>query len=216
MSCTRWHRRIALEVGGDLGAHHSRGLEKHLEGCAACRDLSEELRSQRQELLRLDRAAGDGVTLGSVRHAVLADLDARRGPVFHLPAGGRRLAFAGAAAVVLIVAAIVLRHGATTSQPMVAERRVPTVVSAPTAAPTHSPTAGAIVETPRAVQPPAPLEPVDHEPLRLARRDLPAPEPESAHSLSAPTEPMTVKILTDDPEVVIYWIVDPKGDKENA
>jgi hypothetical protein len=29
-------------------------------------------------------------------------------------------------------------------------------------------------------------------------------------------EPMTMKILTDDPDVVIYWIVDSKGEEENA
>ena len=213
MSCTRWHRLIALEVGGDLDPRRSRGLEKHLEGCATCRDLSEELRSQREALLRLDREAVGGVILGSVRHEVLADLADRRRALFQLPAGGRRLAFAGVAAVILVVAAVVLRQGATPTQPIVAERRVPAAVSAPTAAPIPVPTTDVIVEPPQAMPPPAPVE---HGPLRLARGDLSTRGPETAVSRSAPTEPMTVKILTDDPDVVIYWIVDPKGDKENA
>jgi len=213
MTCTRWHRLIALEVGGDLDPRRSRGLEKHLEGCATCRDLSEELRSQREELLRLDRDAVGGVILGSVRHAVLADPADRRRPLFQLPAGGRRLAFAGVAAVILVVSVVVLRQGATPSQPIVAERSMPTSVPAPTVAPIPSPNTDVIVAPPKAMPPPAPVEP---GPLRLARSDLSNRGPETAILPSAPTEPMTVKILTDDPDVVIYWIVEPKGDKENA
>jgi len=216
MSCSRWHRLIALEVGGDLDPRRSRGLDKHLEGCATCRDLSEELRSQREQLVRLDREAVEGVTLGSVRHAVLADLADRRRSIFQLPAGGRRLAFAGVAAVILVVAAVVLRQGATTTQPIVAERSMPTPVPAPTVAPIPSANTDVIVEPPQAMPPPAPVEPVEHGPLRLAHGDLPTRGHETGISLSAPTEPMTVKILTNDPNVVIYWIVDPKGEKENA
>ena len=216
MSCRRWHRLIALEVGGDLDSRRSRGLEKHLEGCAACRGLSEELRSQREQLVRLDRDAVHGVTLGSIRHAVLADLADRRRPIFQLPAGGRRLAFAGVAAVILVVAAVILRQGGTPPQPRVAERIIPTSVPAPTVAPIPSTNTDVIVEPPQAMSPPAPVEPVEHGPLRLAHSDLSNRGPETAISPSAPTEPMTVKILTDDPDVVIYWIVEPKGDKENA
>jgi hypothetical protein len=213
MSCSRWQRLIALEVGGDLDPHRSRSLEKHLEGCTACRRLSEELRSQRERLLRLDREVADGVVLGSVRHAVLADLAGRRRPILQLPAVGRRVAFAGAAAVILIVAAVMLRFGATPSRPIVAERRMPTSVPAPTIAPIPSANTELIVEPPQAMSPPAPVE---HGPLRLARSDVSNRGPETGISLLAPTEPMTVKILTDDPDVVIYWIVEPKGDKENA
>jgi len=216
MSCSRWHRLIALEVGGDLESRHSRRLEDHIEGCAACRELAVELRSQREDLLRLDREAADGVTLGSVRHAVMADLAERRRPLFPLPVGGVRLLVAGAAMVILVVAAVVLRQGRVPPQPRVAERSIPTSVPAPTTAPAPSPSNTEIAEPSLEVPPPAPLETVDRPPLQLARGDLPARGHEMPPSLSAPTEPMTIKILTDDPEVVIYWIVDPKGEKENA
>jgi len=216
MSCSRWHRLIALEVGGDLDPRRSRSLENHLEGCTVCRDLSEELRSQREQLLRLDREAVGGVMLGSVRRAVLADLADRRRPFLPFLPGGQRLAFAGAAMVILVVAAVVLRQGRIPPQPRVAERSIPTSVPAPTTAPAPSPSNDEIAEPSLEVLPPAPLETVDRPPLQLARGDLPARGHEMPPSLSAPTEPMTIKILTDDPEVVIYWIVDPKGEKENA
>lgn len=113
-------------------------------------------------------------------------------------------------------AAVVLRQGATPTQPILAERSMPTSVPAPTVAPIPSANTEVIVEPPQVMPPPAPVEPVEHGPLHLARNDQSTRGPETAISLSAPTEPMTVKILTDDPDVVIYWIVDPKGDKENA
>lgn len=216
MSCSRWHRLIALDIGGDLDPRRSRSLEKHLEGCASCRGLSEELGAQRAKLLRLDGEALDGVVLGSVHQAVLADLADRRRPIFQLPAVGRRVALAGAALVILIVAAIVLRQGATPSQPMVAERSMPTAVPAPATAATPSPKIDEVAVPPQAMPPQAPVEPVEREPLRLARGEMPTRRPETEISPSAPTEPMTIKILTDDPDVVIYWIVDPKGEKENA
>lgn len=215
MNCTRWHRLIALDVGGDLDPRRSRSLDRHLEGCIACRDLAEELRSQREELARLEHEAFESVTLASVRHTVLADLADRRRPV--RPAvGGRRLAFAAAVAVVLVVAAAVLRFGGTPTRPVVADRTIPTAVSVPATEPVSSPITDAIVEPASAVPPSVPLASVESGPPRLAQRSLTSLANEPAVLRSAPTEPMTVKILTDDPEVVIYWIVDPKGDKEHA
>jgi anti-sigma factor RsiW len=216
MTCSRWHRVIALEVGGDLDPRRSRRLGRHLQGCSACSELAEELRSQRDEFAELDRLAVDSVTLGSVRHAVLANLADRPRPVFRLLAGGSRLAFAAAAAVVLVVAAVVLWRGEAPTQPVVAERAIPTAVAAPIPDPMPSPITDVIVKPLQAVPPSAPLEPVESGLTRLAQSDVPSPRNDTAASRSNPTEPMTVKILTDDPDVVIYWIVDPKGDKEHA
>jgi len=100
---------------------------------------------------------------------------------------------------------------------IVEETGSPAVIAAfPIDAPIPSANTDVIVEPPQAMPPPAPVEPVEHGPLRLAHGDLPTRGHETGISLSAPTEPMTVKILTNDPNVVIYWIVDPKGEKENA
>jgi hypothetical protein len=216
MSCSHWHRLIALEVGGDLDPRLCRSLEKHLEGCAACRDLAGELRSQREALLRLDREAKDGVVLGSVRHAVLADLADRRWPFFRLPAGGQRVAIAVAAAGILVVTSIVLRSERAPTEPIVAERKIPTAVLLPTTEAIPSPTTDVPVEPPRAMSPEAPVESVESGQLQLASGDVPTRRHATPQSPSAPTEPMTLKILTDDPDVIIYWIVEPKGDKDNA
>ena len=45
-----------------------------------------------------------------------------------------------------------------------------------------------------------------------ASRDTfkPRPEPEVALPLEAPAQPLLVKMLTPDPDVVIYWLIDPE------
>jgi len=216
MSCSRWHRLIALEVGGDLDPRRSRNLDRHLGGCIVCRDLAEELRSQREEFARLEGEAIGSVTLGSVRHAVLADLAERRRPIFELPAGGQRIAIAVAAAGILVVTSIVLRSGRAPTQPIVAERKIPTAVLQPTTESIPSPTTDVPVEPSRAMSPQAPVASVESGQLQLASDDVPTRRHATPRSPSAPTEPMTLKILTDDPDVIIYWIVEPKGDKDNA
>jgi len=61
-----------------------------------------------------------------------------------------------------------------------------------------------------AVVPPLPVAPVMPKPVparpvpvRRIRPAKPAP----------PTEPMLVKFLTDDPDVVIYWLIDSQGEQ---
>jgi hypothetical protein len=75
---------------------------------------------------------------------------------------------------------------------------------------------GQAIRLPRAGQRPAPpiaevlpipeISPVVSKPkAKRARRAKKAPTPSAA-------EPLLVKLITDDPDVVIYWIADPKGD----
>jgi len=58
------------------------------------------------------------------------------------------------------------------------------------------------------VMPPPPLRsqaPAQHKGMARARRRPPRPAP------SFKAEPLVVKIITDDPQVVIYWLVDQNG-----
>lgn len=57
------------------------------------------------------------------------------------------------------------------------------------------------------VPPAAPVPPVRQvvRPVRHVNRPAPVP---------AATEPLVVKMLTPDPDVVIYWLVDTKGEME--
>jgi hypothetical protein len=58
---------------------------------------------------------------------------------------------------------------------------------------------------PRPAVPPPPVAPVLRLPApEVAKSPLPPPAPR-------PSEPLLVKMFTDDPDVVIYWIIDRKN-----
>jgi hypothetical protein len=101
----------------------------------------------------------------------------------------RAAMYAAAAAVVILACGLWAWRGARvdTAQPLVARVNVP---------------------APPPVEAPQPVAsvPVHHHPKHLRLR--PAPEPKKEES----AEPLLVKLETPDPDVVIYWIVEGKGD----
>lgn len=205
MNCTRRHRLIALVVGGDLDPRRTSEVEKHLEGCLACRGLAQELSADLESMALLDaRAAGD-LDLGSVRAAVQAEVADRRRPFVPFFAQPRFAVAAVGVVGVIAVLSIFLSDGG---------EREPTLARDILQAPVGEEQ----IEIPD-VEPDRPHEPA----LEPANEEFPVPVQESPLRLAdtgrstvrtasisppAPTEPMTVKILTDDPDVVIYWIVD--------
>jgi hypothetical protein len=206
MNCSRWRRLAALAAGEDLNPAQEAGLTAHLEACASCRKLHRELRRDLDHLRALD-AAGIGTgEPASVRGAVMTRIEKRR-PAFGMPVPSH---LAAAVAVVLLVGTLgVLRwrggDSGGTRRPEIAETTsaaevVPSALAPPDPVPETAPgtsvpevtTAGRITREPRSPRSKSP------DPLTPQR--------------VAAAEPMTMKILTDDPEVVIYWIVEAKGE----
>ena len=63
------------------------------------------------------------------------------------------------------------------------------------------------------VEPPAPAPEITKR-TQAGRRVQSRPAPQEVLPVEAPAQPMLVKILTPDPDVVIYWLIDPdKGEK---
>ena len=63
------------------------------------------------------------------------------------------------------------------------------------------------------VEPPAP-EPAITKRTQPVRRVKARPTPQEVLPVEEPAQPLMVKILTPDPDVVIYWLIDPdKGEK---
>jgi hypothetical protein len=213
MSCSQWHELIALQVGGDLDQRRAGRVERHLEVCSACRGLAEELLSDRQSLAGLDARASRDLDLGSIRGAVLAEVANRRRP-FGAALTAPRLAVAAAAMVGIIAILSVVLPGGGQPEMIVAQHtpRVPVV---------EEPLVNQEIESdiPEETTPetsePGPSTAISVPPLQLALAD-PTVASGASISPSALAEPMTMKILTDDPDVVIYWIVDSKGEEENA
>lgn len=208
MNCARWQRLVALYVGDDLDRSRTARVAQHLAACPSCRALEHDLRSDRLHLRDLDSAAADGLELGSVRGAVMAKIENRRkrSLMFSQP----RLLSALAMVVVVIALALVGRQSQAPDDPRTASRNVANPASGSAADQVP-------LDTPRSGPPPAVVDETPNASNNLlARAETPPRASTTRVPPSAPVEPMTIKILTDDPEVVIYWIVDPKGDNKNV
>lgn len=191
MNCRRYEEQIALHVGGDLAREEILAVESHLARCASCRALLDELRRTQALLADLGGEQPAEIVLARVRTRVMARASAR----------GRWRPVAAAAAVFLAVAAGALWRllpGETAGPPTWAEvRKFMPMPAAPEVSrarrlPAAKPARG------RSPAPPG-------RSRRSSHRE-PAPPPEQR------AEPLVVKLYTDDPEVVIYWIVNGTGD----
>ncbi len=192
MSCQEYDDLLALFVGGDLDARDEERFQAHIATCSNCRATVEELRSHRDVLAGLADEAVDDAVLRSVRSRVMARIEARAHRT-----GAWRWAWAAAAAIgAILVSVAVLKHApdqapvSTTHRPQPA----PTVRASETSEP---PTDNLAAQTQSVTQ--------------IARVQA----TRSARLSGAKAaEPLVVKMLTDDPDVVIYWLVDSEGEKQ--
>jgi hypothetical protein len=177
MSCSEWEERIALHAGGDLSPVDAEAVERHVAECATCQELLSGLR-QSEELLRGAHAEPvDSAHYAAVRARVMSEL-----------AGERRPWWRQAWVYGLVAAAVLLAVSLRPRQPQ-------TVA----------------VMKPAPVTPVLPAPPAAHEAVRQAaapvhRRPRRKPAVKTVETVTAPAEPLVVKLITDDPDVVIYWI----------
>jgi anti-sigma factor RsiW len=181
MNSSDWEERVALHAGGDLPPAEAAEVERHLRECAACQVFASGLK---QSLALLKEAHHEPLApahFSAVRARVVAELEQERR---RGALWARRLAwsFGLAAAVAALLVMLALRPGRTPERraPVVAANHPPVVVARVSAAP-----------------PPA-RHRVAWRVARPIVPDTPAPEP------------LIVKLQTDDPNVVIYWIADRK------
>jgi hypothetical protein len=231
MKCRYSQNDIALYVEQDLPARSAREIELHLVTCDLCRTLAEELRESQSMLKGLKQDTVSAAVLASVRSQILAELGARR----MRPAWGRWVyALAGGLLAVIISVLWIAdvkpgtetttdKNGKQLLPPREAQARKDEASSSPLM------TAGS----------PSPLTSINTSPYRARasrRRLLPdestpdkqvsvledgtnfAVRSEVADGLPAQTElpdeppkQIVVKLLTDDPNVVIYWLMDQKN-----
>jgi hypothetical protein len=225
MNCRGWNPHIALYVQGDLEAKPAMALDQHLLVCEECTRFLEELRSTQCDLLRLRNETVDEATLSRVRGRVLEQvriIERRRTWMDRMAMwlwGGFRWRYAvmgGMAAVAIAAGSWRLSH----VQPVVAPQAA--LPEAPMAVVPVGP-----VQTVEAVAPAVPTlrkvsrpqKPVPQE--VQAANTLPPPIVGPAAAVPAPATPAEmetaagketlVQILTEDPNVVIYWLIDRTG-----
>jgi hypothetical protein len=167
VNCSEFEPLIALHAGGDLERAESALVEAHVASCAGCRELLDDLRSDRATFEEWGSAPADAALLVTVRSGVMARVRKRR--VVLWP-------WAAAAAIAAASLALSLRMRVEPIRPVM---QAPVVV---------------------AQQPAAAKPAVRRKRQILPRRDTPD------------AEPLVVKMLTDDPDIVIVWLVDQTGD----
>lgn len=220
MNCRAWEEPIALAAGGDLDGPSRLELERHLAECPPCREFA---RGMAECLASVSQVEVDGIApahYAAVRARVLDRLRSE-------PRGRFAWVWIAAATVALaVLAAWMVPWGRPDPPPPhLALARSP---AAPLPGAVPESTARSVRRSPAAPLPgavpesaarsirgsPAPLLPgaVSASAARSVRRSpappLPGAAPRSVrHARPArPPEPLLVKIETDNPDVVIYWI----------
>lgn len=193
MACREFEPLIALHVEDDLPAADRARVELHIRVCAHCMALADDLKESQTIFKSIRQNVPDQSMLQAVRARVLAEAGAARMSSLERIWFGvfRQWAtLAGIAVFLLGAGALWLMHESEeTSRPVAV-------------VPTPAPLPATRVEP--AVPKPVPVVSVPKAP---ERRRKPAPE-----STAPPVKQVAIKLLTDDPNVIIYWLVDEKGD----
>jgi hypothetical protein len=212
MKCARLERDIALWVGGELSGRRAAQIAVHVAGCDLCRGLADRLRADRILLTEV-ASAGPQETLVALREGVLdrvrSGVSAPRPQVRPLAVRVRWASAFAAAMVLLVVGSVVIVwRSAPPSGALTAS--APRPAPSPGVPPAPSVTGSAPVSpsgTARGTAPPS-----VHETVRVTERPLLARSavvrPQQGAKREATAEVLVIKLLTDDPNVVIYWLVD--------
>ena len=173
-----------------------RSLKEHLTACARCREFAEGLRASQATLRSLGAELVDVEALQLVRARVLSHIAASR----LVTPGGRvwpcwRVATAAAFGGLLILMGVSRLHRHSRPPAPAAPREVAAIEK-----PAFEGSIANATRTPR--QAAVTKAPVVRRRIRR-NKDLVA----GARSIQQ-RQPLVVKLLTDDPNVVIYWLVD--------
>jgi hypothetical protein len=209
MKCRYSETDIALYVEGDVGPAKACEIQTHLSVCTQCRDLVIELRESQAVLKTLKQDTVSATALALVRSEVLAEIQAGVKPVW----GRWVYALAGGVFVAVVAVGSMLEMRKPQVEEIVKSDPLPPPAAVPL-------TRGTITEpnanldhktrpsdrTMERVNANVPLREGDGRRRRqgVAHTEVPS-EP------SEPAKPLVVKLLTDDPNIVIYWLIDNTG-----
>jgi anti-sigma factor RsiW len=188
MNCKHSENDLALYVEGDLADAKAKEMEVHLLACTGCRQVFDELSRSQAVFKSIRQETVSAAELADLRVRVMERVAVQRPKLFF---GRWVYALAGVVFAVVIMAGALAREGHRGEKP------VKVVELAPPP------------PTVQAVFPPARGEsqnPVKVNVRHPARKKVMQPEVSAE-----PPEPMMVKLQTDDPNIVIYWLFDQNG-----
>ena len=238
-SCEHWHEALAMLAGGDpvLSVASTDTVHAHLERCADCRQLFEELKDTVASVRELDRLTPDeepvavAAELASVRSSVMAEIQGRDR---HTQRAPRTLALAAIAAATLFGVALVtfllrpasdqrrLETTASTAPAPVDDRRDserPQIAALPDAPRTATGDSASTIDRAAEAQAdstvarseaPEPAAPAEVATTLLAQPpELPRATQLQPDLGTAGGPDTLIHLVSDDPDIVIYWLVEP-------
>ena len=129
MKCEDLNEALVDLVDGRLDGAEQRDVERHLEGCANCRALVEDLRSIRAAAFMLDRREPKAETWSKVQAAIAAE-PAPKGRLLTMPTRANWPVWLGAAAA-LILATVIGLLPLMNRAPQVHDDRQPAAAATP-------------------------------------------------------------------------------------
>ena len=201
MKCRYSETDIALYVEGDVAPAKACEIEAHLSVCAQCGDLVIELRESQAVLKTLKQDTVSATSLTLVRSHVLAEIQAGVKPLW-----GRWIyALAGGVFVAVLAVGWMLEMRRPQEQAIVKSDPLPPPAAVPLTRGTIT-IAEADANTDR-----RPLRRREKTNIPSRRRQQGGTHTEVPPEPSEPAKPLVVKLLTDDPNIVIYWLIDNTG-----
>lgn len=214
---------LALHAGGDLPPADALELETHLTRCRGCRAFLAELEESRSALAALATETSPAAGLADVHRRVMEEVraDGESGKERGLFGAGGSWRWAAAAAVALALgAALLWRLGPDTGtapseapgdervwiarseppeRPSIDRREEP-----PPELPDTRPDGNGERAPETAVPEPTSSDPTPREP----RPTAPPPETEIRRASADDRPDLKIQLVSDDPDIVIYWLVD--------
>jgi hypothetical protein len=191
MNCKHPENDLALYVEGDLPEAKAKEVDVHLLACRNCRLVVDEL-TRTQSLFKSIRQDTVGTAeLADLRMRVMERVAVQKPKPFW---GRWVYALAGATFVVVLLAGVLTREG----------RRGETSVKVATTVPQRPPAPPVVPLAKNESQDLAKVSVRHRRQTQVIHRKVSA-EPEEQ------VKPMMVKLQTDDPNIVIYWLFDQNG-----
>jgi anti-sigma factor RsiW len=204
MNCRGWNPHIALYVEGDLDPDLTRQVEAHLNACVECREFAEELQESQATVRELKNEIIENVSLNRVRSRVLDQvrrMNENRTSLDRIRVwlwGGFRWRYAVLGSVALVAMSLAVWRLTFRETPL-----------APPAA--TIPMSPAPVLAATATESPAPIHAVVVPQKHRAARPVRVAERTGTEKQQESKPDTVVQILTNDPNVVIYWLLDQTG-----
>jgi anti-sigma factor RsiW len=190
MSCKDLEQLIALHVEGDVSESERQKVESHLSTCSDCWDLAEDLKESQAVFKSIRESVPNQSMLSAVRARVLDNVAGKESGTWfeRLFLAGFRQKATLAGIVLLMVGGGALWLARGPEAPIALP---PPVVISPPTVPEPLPQT---VFRPQAPKP------------RVRKKPAPVPVAQE------PQPQVTIRLVTDDPNVIIYWLGDEKGD----